>query len=222
MIAIFRTMLSRELTLGLRRKADALMTLFFCVIVASMFPLAVGPEPALLKTMGPGIIWVAALLASLLSLERMFGADYVDGTLEQMVISQHPLPVIVFAKVLAHWLTTGLPLVLISPLLALQYGLEAQDGLILVATLLIGTPILSLLGAVGAALTLGLRGGGVLISLLVLPLFVPVLIFGAAAVDDAAAGLSIEGHFSLLGAMLVAALILTPWAVASALRISIE
>jgi heme exporter protein B len=222
MIAIFRTILSRELTLGLRRKADALMTLFFCVIVASMFPLAVGPEPALLKTMGPGIIWVAALLASLLSLERMFGADYVDGTLEQMVISQHPLPVIVFAKVLAHWLTTGLPLVLISPLLALQYGLEVQDGLILVATLLIGTPILSLLGAVGAALTLGLRGGGVLISLLVLPLFVPVLIFGAAAVDDAAAGLSIEGHFSLLGAMLVAALILTPWTVASALRISIE
>ncbi len=222
MIAIFRTMLSRELTLGLRRKADVLMTLFFCVIVASMFPLAVGPEAALLKAMGPGIIWVAALLASLLSLERMFGVDYVDGTLEQMVISQHPLPVIVFAKVLAHWLTTGLPLVLISPLLALQYGLEVQDGIILVATLLIGTPILSLLGAVGAALTLGLRGGGVLISLLVLPLFVPVLIFGAAAVDDAAAGLSIEGHFSLLGAMLVAALILTPWAVASALRISIE
>jgi len=222
MIAIFRTMLSRELTLGLRRKADVLMTLFFCVIVASMFPLAVGPEAALLKAMGPGIIWVAALLASLLSLERMFGVDYVDGTLEQMVISQHPLSVIVFAKVLAHWLTTGLPLVLISPLLALQYGLEVQDGIILVATLLIGTPILSLLGAVGAALTLGLRGGGVLISLLVLPLFVPVLIFGAAAVDDAAAGLSIEGHFSLLGAMLVAALILTPWAVASALRISIE
>ncbi|MBL1293466.1 MAG: heme exporter protein CcmB [Thiotrichales bacterium] len=221
-MAIFRTMLSRELTLGLRRKADVLMTLFFCVIVASMFPLAVGPEAALLKAMGPGIIWVAALLASLLSLERMFGVDYVDGTLEQMVISQHPLSVIVFAKVLAHWLTTGLPLVLISPLLALQYGLEVQDGIILVATLLIGTPILSLLGAVGAALTLGLRGGGVLISLLVLPLFVPVLIFGAAAVDDAAAGLSIEGHFSLLGAMLVAALILTPWAVASALRISIE
>lgn len=222
MLAIFHTILTRELTLGLRRKADVLMTLFFCVIVASMFPLAVGPEPALLKTMGPGIIWVAALLASLLSLERLFGADYVDGTLEQMVVSQHPLPMIVFAKVVAHWLTTGLPLVLISPLLALQYGLELQDGLILVSTLLIGTPILSLLGAVGAALTLGLRGGGVLISLLVLPLFVPVLIFGAAAVDDAAAGLSIEGHFSLLGAMLVAALLLTPWAVASALRISIE
>ena len=188
MLAIFHTILARELTLGLRRKADVLMTLFFCVIVASMFPLAVGPEPALLKTMGAGIIWVAALLASLLSLERLFSADYIDGTLEQMIISRHPLALIVFAKVVAHWLTTGLPLVLISPLLALQYGLEVQDGLVLVATLLIGTPILSLLGAVGAALTLGLRGGGVLISLLVLPLFVPVLIFGAAAVDDAAAG----------------------------------
>ncbi len=222
MTVIFRTILVRELTLGLRRKADMLMTLFFCVIVASMFPLAVGPETELLRTMGPGIIWVAALLASLLSLERLFGGDYADGTLEQMVISSHPLAMIVFAKVVAHWLLAGLPLVLISPLLALQYGLDGDEGLILVATLLIGTPILSLLGAVGAALTLGLRGGGVLISLLVLPLFVPVLIFGSAAVDDAAAGLSIEGHFSLLGAMLIAALILTPWAIASALRISIE
>ena len=222
MLRIFRTILVRDLTLGVRRRADVLMTLFFFVIVVSLFPLAVGPETDLLRTMGPGVIWVAALLASLLSLERLFGSDYVDGTLEQMVISYHGLPLIVFAKVVAHWLVAGLPLVLISPFLALQYGLDGQGTIILVATLLIGTPILSLLGSVGAALTLGLRGGGVLISLLVLPLFVPVLIFGAAAVDDAAAGLSVEAHFSLLGAMLVLALILAPLTIASALRISIE
>jgi len=222
MKGVFRTILVRDLTLGLRQRADMLMTVFFFVIVASLFPLAVGPQTDLLRTLGPGVIWVAALLASLLSLDRLFSGDYADGTLEQMVISSHPLPVIVFAKVFAHWLIAGLPLVLISPLLALQYGLDGTSTLILIATLLIGTPILSLLGSVGAALTLGLRGGGVLISLLVLPLFVPILIFGAAAVDDAAAGLSVEPHFSLLGAMLVLALILTPWTIAAAIRISIE
>ncbi len=222
MFAIFRTLLLRDLTLGLRNRADMLMTVFFFVIVVSLFPLAVGPETDLLRIMGPGVIWVAALLASLLSLERLFGGDYADGTLEQMVISHHPLAIIAFAKVVAHWLVAGLPLVIISPLLALQYGLDGQSTLLMMATLLMGTPILSLLGAVGAALTLGLRGGGVLISLLVLPLFVPVLIFGAAVVGDAAAGLPVEAHFSLLGAMLVLALILSPWTIASALRISIE
>ncbi|MBN4050595.1 heme exporter protein CcmB [Gammaproteobacteria bacterium AH-315-M22] len=222
MLAIFRTLLLRDLTLGLRNRADMLMTVFFFVIVVSLFPLAVGPDADLLRIMGPGVIWVAALLASLLSLERLFGGDYADGTLEQMVISHHPLPVIVFAKVVAHWLIAGLPLVIISPLLALQYGLDGQSTLLMMATLLIGTPTLSLLGAVGAALTLGLRGGGVLISLLVLPLFIPVLIFGAAVVGDASAGLPVEAHFSLLGAMLVLALILSPWTIASALRISIE
>lgn len=222
MLVIFRTLLLRDLTLGLRNRADMLMTVFFFVIVVSLFPLAVGPDTDLLRIMGPGVIWVAALLASLLSLERLFGGDYADGTLEQMVISHHPLPVIVFAKVVAHWLIAGLPLVIISPLLALQYGLDGQGTLLIMATLLIGTPTLSLLGAVGAALTLGLRGGGVLISLLVLPLFIPVLIFGAAVVGDAAAGLPVEAHFSLLGAMLVLALILSPWTIASALRISIE
>jgi len=221
-LAIFRTLLLRDLTLGLRNRADMLMTVFFFVIVVSLFPLAVGPDTDLLRVMGPGVIWVAALLASLLSLERLFSGDYADGTLEQMVISHHPLPVIVFAKVAAHWLIAGLPLVIISPLLALQYGLDGQSTLLIMATLLIGTPTLSLLGAVGAALTLGLRGGGVLISLLVLPLFVPVLIFGASVVGDAAAGLPVEAHFSLLGAMLVLALILSPWTIASALRISIE
>jgi len=221
-LAIFRTLLLRDLTLGLRNRADMLMTVFFFVIVASLFPLAVGPDTDLLRIMGPGVIWVAALLASLLSLERLFGGDYADGTLEQMVISHHPLPVIVFAKVVAHWLIAGLPLVIISPLLALQYGIDGQGTLLMMATLLIGTPTLSLLGAVGAALTLGLRGGGVLISLLVLPLFIPVLIFGASVVGDAAAGLPVEAHFSLLGAMLVLALILSPWTIASALRISIE
>ncbi len=221
-MGIFGTVLRRDLTLGLRRRADMLMTLFFFVIVTSLFPLAMTPEPEILRKMGPGVIWVAALLASLLSLERLFGADFVDGTLEQMLMSPFSTSLIVFAKVVAHWLVAGLPLVLISPLLALQYGLDGQGTWILIGTLLLGTPILSLLGAVGAALTLGLRGGGVLISLLVLPLFVPVLVFGAGAVGNAVVGISVVANFAFLGAMLILALMLTPWTVAAALRISIE
>ncbi len=221
-MGVFGTVLRRDLTLGLRRRADLLMTLFFFVIVSSLFPLSMTPEPEILKKMGPGVIWVAALLASLLSLERLFGADFTDGTLEQMLISPYSTSLIVFAKVVAHWLVAGLPLVLISPILALQYGFDSQGTWILIGTLLLGTPILSLLGAVGAALTLGLRGGGVLISLLVLPLFVPVLVFGAGAVGNAAVGLGVVANFAFLGAMLILALMLTPWTVAAALRISIE
>jgi len=212
----------RDLTLAMRRRADVLTTLFFFVIVVSLFPLGVGPDMNTLRLMGPGVVWVAALLASMLSLGRLFSADYSDGTLEQMVLAPQPLAVLVLGKIAAHWLVSGVPLVLIAPLLGVQYGLSAQALEILVVTLLLGTPVLSLIGAVGAALTLGLRGGGVLVSLLVLPLYIPVLIFGAGAVEAGVTGLGAEAHLSLLGAFLVPALIFAPWATGWALKISME
>jgi heme exporter protein B len=175
-----------------------------------------------LRLMGPGVVWVAALLASMLSLGRLFSADYADGSLEQLVLAPQPLAVLVLGKVLAHWLVSGVPLVLMAPLLGVQYGLSAQALGILVLTLLLGTPVLSLIGAVGAALTLGLRGGGVLVSLLVLPLYIPVLIFGAGAVEAGVSGLGAQAHLSLLGAFLVPALVFAPWAAGWALRISLE
>jgi len=222
MFAVLRIIILRDLTLAMRRRADVLTTLFFFVIVVSLFPLGVGPDMDLLKLMGPGVIWVAALLASMLSLGRLFASDYADGTLEQMVLAPQPLALVVLGKVVAHWLVTGIPLVLISPLLAIQYGMTPAALWILVCSLLLGTPALSLIGAVGAGLTLGLRGGGVLLSLLVLPLYIPILIFGAGAVDAGSSGLGAEAHFSLLGAFLILALCLAPWAAATALRISIE
>lgn len=212
----------RDLTIALRRAQDALTPVIFFVIVVSLFPLGVGPEPAILATLAPGVLWVAALLATMLSLPRLFANDYADGTLEQLLLAPQPLSVLVLAKVLAHWLLTGLPLVLLSPLLALQMQLPTQAIGTLVLSLLLGTPILSLVGAVGAALTLGLRGGGVLVSLLVLPLYTPVLIFGAGAVAAAATGLDTEAHFSLLGAFLVLAVSFTPWAAAAGLRVSLD
>jgi heme exporter protein B len=212
----------RDLTLALRRRADVLTSLFFFVIVVSLFPLGVGPEMATLRTMGPGVVWVAALLASMLSLGRLFALDYLDGTLEQMLVAPYPLALLVLGKVGAHWLASGLPLVLIAPFLGLQFGLAASSLKVLMAALLLGTPTLSLLGAIGAALTLGLRGGGVLLALLVLPLYVPVLIFGAGAVESHAAGLGAQGHLSLLAAFLVLAAVFTPWATAVALRISLD
>lgn len=212
----------RDLTLAMRHRSDVLTTVFFFIIVVSLFPLGVGPEAALLKEMAAGVVWVAALLASMLSLTRLFADDYHDGTLEQLLLVPQPLSLIVLGKVLAHWIISGLPLVLMSPLLGLQFGLEGDALLMLMLTLLIGTPVLSLLGAIGAALTLGLRGGGVLVSLLVLPLYIPVLIFGAGAVTANAAGLGAEGHLSLMGAILLLALVLAPWASAAALRISVE
>ncbi|TDJ72847.1 MAG: heme exporter protein CcmB, partial [Proteobacteria bacterium] len=176
----------------------------------------------LLSTMAPGVIWVAALLATMLSLSRLFANDYADGTLEQLTLTPHPLTMLVFAKILAHWLLTGLPVVLISPLLALQLNLQYENMEILVVSLLLGTPVLSLIGSVGAALTLGLRGGGVLLSLLVLPLYTPVLIFGAGAVSTYALGMDVEAHLSLLTALLVLSVIFTPWVTAIALRISLD
>ncbi|MDX9765780.1 MAG: heme exporter protein CcmB [Ectothiorhodospiraceae bacterium] len=219
---LLTTLIRRELTLVLRRRGDALTVLFFFVIVVSLFPLGVGPDPALLRIMGGGVVWVSALLASMLSLSRLFANDYADGTLEQLMLIPAPAMLWVFGKILAHWLVSGIPLVLIAPVLGLQYGLPAETIGVLVVSLLLGTPILSLLGGIGAALTLGLRGGGILLSLLVLPLYVPVLIFGAGAVDSALAGLGTEGHLSLLGACLVLALMLAPPATAVALRISME
>jgi heme exporter protein B len=222
MFAVLRTVIERDLRLALRRRSDVATALLFFVIVVTLFPLGLGPEPNLLRAIAPGVIWVAALLSSLLALGRLFAADYADGSLEQMLLSATPLGAIVAAKVAAHWLTSGLPLVAIAPVLALQFDLDQTLLGSLALSLLIGTPVLSLIGAIGAALTLGVRGGGVLTALLVLPLYVPVLILGAGALDAAAAGQSPEPHFLLLAALLVLAAAFTPWAIAAALRISLE
>jgi heme exporter protein B len=221
-VDIFRAVFVRDLRLAVRRRADTLAVLFFFVIVVSLFPLGVGPEPRMLRTMAPGVIWVAALLASMLSLGRLFSDDHQDGTLEQLLLSSCPLPLLVLAKMVAHWVCSGLALTLVAPLLALQFDLPPASIGVLALALLIGTPLLSLIGAIGAALTVGVRGAGVLLSLLVLPLCIPALIFGAGAVDAAAAGMPVGGHLSLLGAMLSLALFLSPWAAATALRISME
>ena len=215
-------LLRRELMLAMRRRGDVLTVLFFFVIVASLFPLGVGPDPKLLRLMGGGVVWVSALLAAMLSLGRLFASDYADGTLEQLILTPTPPVVWITGKILAHWLVSGVPLILVAPVLGVQFGLSGEALGVLVFSLLLGTPVLSLIGAIGAALTLGLRGGGVLVSLLVLPLYIPVLIFGAGAVDGAMSGLGAEAHLSLLGGILILAFMLTPWAVSAALRISIE
>jgi len=219
---MFLWVIQRDLLLAMRQRADVLTTLFFFIIVVSLFPLGVGPEINMLRSMAPGVVWVAALLASMLSLERMFFSDYLDGTLEQMMLSPQPLILLVLGKALAHWMVTGVPLVLMSPILGVQFDLQTDALFVLAFSLLLGTPVLSLIGAIGAALTLGLRGSGVLVSLLVLPLYVPVLIFGAGAVEAISAGLGAGAHLSLLGAFLLASLVLAPWAAAAALRISTE
>jgi len=220
--AACRAVATRDLLIAARRRSDVLTTFFFFVIVVSLFPLGVGPQPDTLREIAPGVVWVAALLAAMLSLARMFGADHADGALEQLVLMPQPLTLLVLAKILAHWLTTGLPLVLIAPLLGLQFDLPGDALATLLWSLLIGTPALSLIGAVGAALTLGVRGGGALTALLVLPLYVPVLVFGAGAVTASATGMGAAGHLSLLAAMSLAALVFAPWATAMALRISLE
>ncbi len=222
MLSVMRGVIRRDLTLAWRRRSDVFTSLLFFVIVASLFPLGVGPEPQLLRAIGPGVVWVAALLASMLALSRLFAADYADGTLEQMLLAATPLPLIVIAKVIAHWIAANLPLVLIAPLLGLQFGLPADALAVLALALALGTPSLSLIGAIGAALTLGLRGGGVLLALLVLPLYAPVLILGSLAVEATAAGLNAQPYLLLLAAMSLAALSLAPWAVSAALRISYE
>lgn len=212
----------RDLLLALRRKSEVLTAVFFFVIVASLFPLGIGPEPLLLKKIAPGVLWVAALLATLLGLPRLFAADHQDGTLEQLALSPSPFGLLVSGKILAHWLVCGLPLVLLAPVLGVQYDLDAGALGVMTLALLLGTPLLSLIGAIGAALTLGVRGGGVLLALLVLPLYVPALIFGAGAVEAHIAGLEYGGHLSLLAAMLVVAVFFAPWATTAALRIALE
>ena len=214
--------LRRDLILAVRRRTDVLTTLVFFVIVVSLFPLGVGPEMNLLRSMGPGVVWVAALLAAMMSLSHLFAGDYADGTLEQMLLSPHSLTLLVAGKVAAHWLVTGLPLVLISPILGLQYNLSGNAVGVLALSLLLGTPVLSMIGAIGAALTLGLRGSGSLLALLILPLYIPVLIFGAGAVDAVSAGTGVEGHLSILAAFLVLAAAFAPWVIASALRVSMD
>lgn len=212
----------RDLTLALRRRADVLTTFFFFVIVVSLFPLGVGAEPNVLRSVAPGVVWVAALLASMLALVRLFASDFDDGTLEQAVLSPQPLVMLIVAKVFSHWLVTGLPLVLVAPVLGVQFDLPPSALGVMAVALLLGTPCLSLIGAVGAALTLGVRGAGGLVALLVLPLYIPILIFGAGAVSAAQAGMSADGQLSVLGAFLLIAVALGPWAVAKALRIALE
>jgi len=214
--------LRRDIKAAFRRRAEVLTTLVFFVIVVSLYPLGVGPEPQLLRSMGPGVVWVAALLASMLALPRLFGADYLDGTLEQLALAPQPLGLTVVAKVVAHWAVSGLPLVVVSPILGLQYDLPADALVTLVVSLLVGTPSLSLVGAVGAALTLGIRGGGALVSLLVLPLYVPILIFGAGATLATATGMEAAGHLSLLAAFLAVAVVFAPLAAAAAVRIALD
>lgn len=218
----FCAMLGRDIRLAVRQRGELAQPLVFFAAVATLFPLALGPEPELLERIAPGIIWVAALLAALLPMDRMFRPDYDDGTLEQMLLSPHPASVLALAKVVAHWLVTGIPVILLAPLVALFLQLPMQALPALLATLALGTPLLSLIGAIGVALTVSLRAGGPLLALLLLPLYVPVLIFAAGAVDRAAAGLAVAGPIYLLAAMLVLALTLAPMAIAASLRISLS
>lgn len=219
---ILRCLLWREIQLVLRRRSDVAATLFFFVIAVSLFPLGVGADPALLRAIGPGVLWVAALLSAMLSLGRLFAADYADGTLEQLLLSPVPLGLSVAVKILAHWLVSGLPLVVLAPVLGLQFDLASGELGVLTLSLLVGTPLLSLIGAIGAALTLGARGAGVLVAVLTLPLYIPVLIFGAGAVAASASGISPQGALSLLGALLAVGVVFAPYAAAAALRMSVE
>jgi heme exporter protein B len=221
-LGVLRVVIGRDLLLAMRRRSDVANALLFFVIVASLFPLGVGPEPNLLRTIAPGVIWVAALLACMLGLNRMYAGDYADGTLEQMLLGSAPLGWLVVGKAIAHWLVSGLPLVLLAPVIALQFDLPVDALAVLMASLILGTPSLTLIGAIGAALTLGVRGSGVLTALLVLPLYVPVLILGTGAVDAAAGGVTVEAHLLLLAAFLVFAGAFAPWAAAAALRISLD
>lgn len=218
----FIALLQRDLSLAIRHRGELINPLVFFLVVVSLFPLGVGPGPNLLGEIAPGVIWVAALLASLLSMERLFRSDFDDGSLEQILLSPEPLPLLVLAKVLAHWLTAGLPLVLMSPLLAMLLHLPSEALPALLASLLIGTPILSLLGAIGVALTVGLQRGGILLTLLILPLYIPVLIFATGAVSAAAGGFAYDGQLAILGAGLALALALSPLATAAALRIMVQ
>ena len=219
---IFWNIIKRELQIAMRKQAEILNPLWFFLIVITLFPLVIGPDPKLLSRIAPGVAWVAALLSALLSFERLFRDDFIDGSLEQVMLTSQPLVLTALAKVLAHWLLTGLPLILLSPIAALLLSLEKSIWWALVLTLLLGTPVLSCLGAIGVALTVGLRKGGVLLSLLVVPLFIPVLIFSASVLDAAGLNLPYGGQFAILGAILAAVVTLSPFAIATALRISLD
>lgn len=212
----------RDLLLAIRRKSDVLVSLFFFIIVVSLFPLGIGPEPLLLKKIAPGVLMVAALLSTLLGLPRMFAADYADGTLEQLALSPLTFGLLVSGKILAHWLVCGLPLVVLAPVLGLQFGLDGETLMMLMLALLIATPLLSLIGSIGAALTLGVRSGGALLALLILPLYVPTLIFASGAVEVQMVGMNANGYLSLLAAMLALAVFFAPWATSVALKIALE
>lgn len=220
--AAFASLLRRDLLLAFRRRAEVFQPLIFLLVVVSLFPLGVGPSPQLLSSIAPGVIWIAALLATVLSLETLFRSDFEDGTLEQFAISGHPVTAIAFAKIFAHWLVAGLPIVLLSPLLALWMNLPSEGLGILMVTLALGTPVLSLIGSIGGALTVSLKRGGQLLSLLVFPLYVPLLIIATNAVSAALAGLPYNGQLGLMAAGLVAALTLAPFATAAALKLSLE
>ncbi|MDR1350121.1 MAG: heme exporter protein CcmB [Zoogloeaceae bacterium] len=222
MLRVILHIIARDLRLAWRRPADVCSVVFFFILVASLFPLGVGPETEVLRRLAPGVIWVGALLATMLSLPRMFAEDFHDGALEQLALAPCPLGLVALGKTLAHWLVSGLPLALIAPLLGLQFDLPPEALATLAFSVFIGTPALSGIGAIGAALTLGLRGGGVLLSLLVLPLYIPVLIFGAGAVDASISGMSFTAHFFLLAALTVGGLAIAPWAAAAALKIALE
>ena len=218
----FTALLRRDLLLAFRRRSEMLQPLIFLLVVVSLFPLGVGPSPELLPSIAPGVIWIAALLATVLSLETLFRADFEDGTLEQFAISGHPVTAIALAKILAHWLVAGLPIVLLCPLLALWMNLPIEGLKILMVTLALGTPVLSLIGSIGGALTVSLKRGGQLLSLLVFPLYVPLLIIATNAVSAAVAGLPYNGQLGLMAAGLIAALTLAPFATAAALKLSLE
>jgi heme exporter protein B len=222
MRALFLALVRRELRLAARRPVEALLPVAFFVVAASLFPLGVGPEPQMLRAMAPGIAWVGALLASMLSVQHLYAGDHADGSLDQLLLAPQPALVVVLAKSTAHWLIHGLPLIVAAPVVGLMFGMSWAALAALMAGLLLGTPILSLLGGLGAALTLGLRSSSMLLILIVLPLAIPALIFGAAAAAAVDSGLSPSGHFSLLGALLIATMLGAPPATAAALRISTE
>ncbi len=220
--ALLRCLLWRDVTLAWRRRSDVFATLIFFVMVVTLFPLGIGPDTELLRTIAPGVVWVAALLAAMLSLARLFAQDHADGTLEQMLLTPQPLWLVVGAKVLAQWLVSAVPLILVAPLVAVQFGLRFEAPMVLTMSLLLGTPVLLLVGAIGAALTLGLRGAGALTSLLVMPLCIPALVFGAGAVQGLVVPGAAAANLRLLAALLILAVLFAPWAAATALRTSLE
>ncbi len=218
----FFAIIKRDLVLAMRRRSEIANPLLFFILVITLFPLGIGAQPHLLQSIAPGIIWVSALLAAMLSLDSLFRSDFDDGSLEQILLSAHPASLLVLAKVVAHWLVTGLPLLIVAPLLAIFLGMPTNSFGILLLTLLLGTPVLSLIGAIGVALTVGLRRGGMILSLLVLPLYVPVLIFASNAVEMAGAGLPIQAQLNILISFLFMAVFLAPWPTAAALKMSIN